>query len=255
MAYYPKRTIRINQEQSKRYSEIKINKNIINYLIQKNDKTQFKKIHSLNEKSGEIMSLYKKYSLNGNIHNDIERKNKARRSFLYLLNKKSKGTFCPQIVEYFEEMRKLKNKKNELKEIKEEDMDKSLKEKSNKFNNNLNNNISKSKNQNLELHTKVNFNNYLFIKKNYRNSDFNEENNKDFQWKDTDYMNIGENEKIYFKGNKFNFNKEAQPKKKFLEDNKDMEKYSQKKKKSKSRKKNIKKSRFQESKKSEDKLK
>ena len=30
MAYYPKRTIRINQEQSKRYSEIKINKNIIN---------------------------------------------------------------------------------------------------------------------------------------------------------------------------------------------------------------------------------
>ena len=166
MAYYPKRTIRINQEQSKRYSEIKINKNIINYLIQKNDKTQFKKIHSLNEKSGEIMSLYKKYSLNGNIHNDIERKNKARRSFLYLLNKKSKGTFCPQIVEYFEEMRKLKNKKNELKEIKEEDMDKSLKEKSN----NLNNNISESKNQNLELHTKVNFNNYLFIKKNYRNN-------------------------------------------------------------------------------------
>ena len=62
MAYYPKRTIRINQEQSKRYSEIKINKNIINYLIQKNDKTQFKKIHSLNEKSGEIMSLYNKLS-------------------------------------------------------------------------------------------------------------------------------------------------------------------------------------------------
>ena len=45
----------------------------------------------------------------------LKKKNKAKRCLLYLLNIKSKGTFCPQIVEYFKNIlkkEKRKNKKN-----------------------------------------------------------------------------------------------------------------------------------------------
>lgn len=46
--------------------------------------------------------------LNDNIHIDADKKSKARRSLLYLLNNLSGGSFCPEILEYFEELKKVK---------------------------------------------------------------------------------------------------------------------------------------------------
>lgn len=46
--------------------------------------------------------------LNDNIHIDADKKSKARRSLLYLLNNLSGGSFCPEIIDYFEELKKVK---------------------------------------------------------------------------------------------------------------------------------------------------
>jgi hypothetical protein len=43
--------------------------------------------------------------LNDNILNDFEHKDKARKGLLFLLNKLSSGSFCPEINQYFRELR------------------------------------------------------------------------------------------------------------------------------------------------------
>jgi hypothetical protein len=50
--------------------------------------------------------------LNDNILNDFENKDKARKGLLFLLNKLSNGTFCPEINDYFRELRENQIKEN-----------------------------------------------------------------------------------------------------------------------------------------------
>lgn len=50
--------------------------------------------------------------LNDNILNDFENKDKARKGLLFLLNKLSNGNFCPEISEYFKELRENQIKEN-----------------------------------------------------------------------------------------------------------------------------------------------
>ena len=240
----------VNKEQDKRNSTIKIDQNIINFLKQINETNNLKGLPTLNEKRKDKSHISKDNSLNENIHNDFDRKNKARRSLLYLLNIKSKGTFCPQIIDYFEEIKTLKKKEEQLKEIKEENIGNSIRNQSKNYTDNINNNISKMKNQLLDNQTKINFNNYKFIKRNDKNINISEENNlltkhytQDYDLHEMDlYYNEDSRKDLNIKGNKFNYNKEAQAKKKFLEeyniDNKDSGKSPHKKKKKKSWKKN-----------------
>lgn len=69
--------------------------------------------------------------LTDNIVNDFENKDKARKGLLYLLNKLSKGTFCPEIKEYFDEMRESRGRergsfKEKRDKIKSEENQKNL---------------------------------------------------------------------------------------------------------------------------------
>ena len=205
------------QETVPRNSKMHIEQNILNYLNQINEKNKLKKISSLNEeKYKKILVTNHNYTgLNENIHVDYERKNKARRSLLYLMNKMSGGTFCPQIEDYFKEIREIKKQEEQLKEVKEEENGDEGLDKNNKKNNNILSNL-KSKNNIL---------NYKFNKKNGKDSNnvekevniisknyVNDYNLKELE----EFIDSDEIEKI--NSNKFNFNKEAQAKKKFLEE-------------------------------------
>ena len=169
---------------------------------------------------------YNYNGLNENIHIDYERKNKARRSLLYLLNKMSGGTFCPQIVNYFKEIRELKKQEEQLKEVKEEDnLDESVRQPKTYISKN-NKNILPLKNPILVGQSKNNYLNYKFNRRSGKDNTFNNNEEKnaiskhyanDLGIKDLEhYIDSEEIEKM--NGNKFNFNKEAKAKKKFLEE-------------------------------------
>ena len=227
------RSSNATNEYLRQNSRVKIDQNILNYLSQVNEKGKLKKISSLNEaKDGKISSnTYN--GLNDNIHIDFERKNKARRSLLYLLNKMSGGTFCPQIIDYFKEIRELKKQEELLKEVKEEEnveeppiiINTTKMEKNNfKTSSNM---LSNYKNQILTGQNKNNYPSYNFTKRNEKdnnNNNINEEKSliskhyaRDFELKDLEKF-IDSEEIAKMNGNKFNFNKEAQAKKKFLEE-------------------------------------
>ena len=213
-------------------SRVKIDQNILNYLSQVNDKGKLKKISSLNEAKDGKISANTYNGLNDNIHIDFERKSKARRSLLYLLNKMSGGTFCPQIIDYFKEIRELKKQEELLKEVKEEDINEdeppiiinSTKGEKNNYIKNNNSILSNFKNQILNGQNKSNYPNYNFTKRNEKDNNINEEKSliskhyaRDFELKDLEKF-IDSDEIAKMNGNKFNFNKEAQAKKKFLEE-------------------------------------
>ena len=134
MSSFNYRTYRNYQERNKRKSSIQMNQNILNYFNKVNDHIGIKKIASLNDKKTEIL----KDSESENFQLDYERKNKAKKSLLYLLNIKSNGIFCPQILDYFEKMRESKSKENKHLEIKEKNIDHQMLFQLNENNNNNN---------------------------------------------------------------------------------------------------------------------
>ena len=92
-----------------------IDPTIITYISKvHHEKERPRKIASLNEFDNKDININN--GLNDNIHVDTDKKSKARRSLLYLLNIMSGGTFCPE-----NELREMRNKENqENKENKEE---------------------------------------------------------------------------------------------------------------------------------------
>lgn len=210
-----------------------IDQNIINYLSQVNEKGKLKKISTLNEaKIEKVLQNNNNYNgLNENVHIDFDRKNKARRSLLYLLNKMSGGTFCPQIINYFNEIRELNKQEEQLKEVKEEE----IIEKSEEPIINDAKALIQKKNQTLLTNfkkpilggqNKSNYINYKFQRRSGKNTTVSDKNEiniisknyaNDLGLKDMEkYIDIEEIEKS--NANKFNFTKEAQAKKKFLEE-------------------------------------
>ena len=107
---------------------------LLNYISRlQNEKEKPRRLQTLNDinSSGDqTSSLFN--GLNDNIHVDADKKYKARRSLLYLLNIMSGGTFCPEINEHFRKEREKKNEKNENNNV-------------NNNNNLPNNNISSTK--------------------------------------------------------------------------------------------------------------
>ena len=97
-----------------------IDPTIITYISKvHHEKERPRKIASINEFDNKDININN--GLNDNIHVDTDKKSKARRSLLYLLNVMSGGTFCPEINSYFNELREMKIKENqENKENKEE---------------------------------------------------------------------------------------------------------------------------------------
>ncbi len=97
-----------------------IDPTIITYISKvHHEKERPRKIASINEFDNKDLNINN--GLNDNIHVDTDKKSKARRSLLYLLNVMSGGTFCPEINSYFNELREMRNKENqENKENKEE---------------------------------------------------------------------------------------------------------------------------------------
>ena len=217
-----------NIDPMRKNSIVRIDQNILSYLNQINEKGKLKKIASLNEIKGEKKIFNNSNiiynGLNENIHVDYERKNKARRSLLYLLNKMSGGTFCPQIMDYFKEIRELKKQEEQLKEVNEEEnADESITQQ-NKNNSNILSNLKKPI---LVGKSKNNYLNYKFNKRNGKDNNIKEEKNEinaisknyanDLGIKDLEeFIDSEEIEKV--NGNKFNYNKEAQAKRKFLEE-------------------------------------
>ncbi len=210
-----------NETDNKRNSKARIDPNIINYLSQANEKGKLKKLSSLKEGKAEILPHNTYSGLNENIHLDHERKNKARRSLLYLLNKMSNGSFCPQIIDYFKEIRELKKQEEQLQEVKEEETEEPTIKESKPYMANNNNLLTNLKNPILSGKSKNNYINYKFNKRSGKDIVYNEDKNfvskqyaKDFELKDfEDFVDSEEIEKI--NNNKFNFNKEEKAKKNF----------------------------------------
>ena len=89
-----------------------IDPTIITYISKvHHEKERPRKIASLNEFDNKESNINN--GLNDNIHVDTDKKSKARRSLLYLLNIMSGGTFCPEINSYFNELREMKIKENQ----------------------------------------------------------------------------------------------------------------------------------------------
>ena len=97
-----------------------IDPSIITYISKvQHEKDRPRKIASIGDLDYKDSNINN--GLNDNIHVDTDKKSKARRSLLYLLNVMSGGTFCPEINNYFNELREMRNKENqENKENKEE---------------------------------------------------------------------------------------------------------------------------------------
>ena len=89
-----------------------IDPSIITYISKvQHEKDRPRKIASIGELDYKDSNINN--GLNDNIHVDTDKKSKARRSLLYLLNVMSGGTFCPEINNYFNELREMKNKENQ----------------------------------------------------------------------------------------------------------------------------------------------
>lgn len=121
MSIYQRDSYRTNNEENKKRSSIQMKQNILNYFTKANTRNKIKKIASLNDKKTEIIKENKKEDF----FKDFEKKAKARRSLLYLLNIKSGGTYYPQIIEYFKQIKKSKMKEDFFKEIKENNIQES----------------------------------------------------------------------------------------------------------------------------------
>ena len=86
-----------------------IDPSIITYISKvQHEKDRPRKIASIGDLDYKDSNINN--GLNDNIHVDTDKKSKARRSLLYLLNVMSGGTFCPEINNYFNELREMKNK-------------------------------------------------------------------------------------------------------------------------------------------------
>ena len=110
-----------------------IDPTIITYISKvHHEKERPRKIASVNEFENKDLNINN--GLNDNIHVDTDKKSKARRSLLYLLNIMSGGTFCPEINSYFNELREMKIKENQEKK-ENKDLPKLEKEEINHANN------------------------------------------------------------------------------------------------------------------------
>ena len=169
MSFINKRSWRIKQGPNKRRSSIQIKQNM---LINFNRGVEKIKISPINDKKTDK----KNNSLYENCKIDYERKNKAKRCLLYLLNIKSKGTFCPEIVDYFKKIKESKIKEDEFNEIKEEKLDKSKKFESNINKVNPHIILPKIENQKIERKVEIKYENNKNESKD-KKIDISEENN------------------------------------------------------------------------------
>lgn len=169
MSFINKRSWRIKQGPNKRRSSIQIKQNM---LINFNRGVEKIKLSPINDKKTDK----KNNSLYENCKIDYERKNKAKRCLLYLLNIKSKGTFCPEIVDYFKKIKESKIKEDEFNEIKEEKLDKSKKFESNINKVNPHIILPKIENQKIERKVEIKYENNKNESKD-KKIDISEENN------------------------------------------------------------------------------
>ena len=215
MSFFNKGSWRIKPGPNKRKSSIQINQNMFNFFNKGNEGSKTKTSSVLNDKKIEKINN----SLYENCKADFEKKNKAKRCLLYLLNIKSKGTFCPQIVEYFKNIEKTKIKEEDLGEIIEKDLENQEKIKPNIEEKKPHEFTSKFKTQIMEKQTGINFINLKNDENKEKeenikqeNNIINENNELNFDFKDSENFIIEntESEKKEDTQNKIDLNQESQ---------------------------------------------
>ena len=215
MSFFNKGSWRIKPGPNKRKSSIQINQNTFNFFNKGNEGSKTKTSSVLNDKKTEKINN----SLYENCKADFEKKNKAKRCLLYLLNIKSKGTFCPQIVEYFKNIKKTKIKVEDLGEIIEKDLENQEKIKPNIEEKKPHEFTSKFKTQIMEKQTGINFINLKNDENKEKEENINQENNiinenneLNFDFKDSENFIIEntESEKKEDTQNKIDLNQESQ---------------------------------------------
>ena len=215
MSFFNKGSWRIKPGPNKRKSSIQINQNTFNFFNKGNEGSKTKTSSVLSDKKTEKINN----SLYENCKADFEKKNKAKRCLLYLLNIKSKGTFCPQIVEYFKNIKKTKIKVEDLGEIIEKDLENQEKIKPNIEEKKPHEFTSKFKTQIMEKQTGINFINLKNDENKEKeenikqeNNIINENNELNFDFKDSENFIIEntESEKKEDTQNKIDLNQESQ---------------------------------------------
>ena len=215
MSFFNKGSWRIKPGPNKRKSSIQINQNTFNFFNKGNEGSKTKTSSVLSDKKAEKINN----SLYENCKADFEKKNKAKRCLLYLLNIKSKGTFCPQIVEYFKNIKKTKIKVEDLGEIIEKDLENQEKIKPNIEEKKPHEFTSKFKTQIMEKQTGINFINLKNDENKEKEENINQENNiinenneLNFDFKDSENFIIEntESEKKEDTQNKIDLNQESQ---------------------------------------------
>lgn len=215
MSFFNKGSWRIKPGPNKRKSSIQINQNMFNFFNKGNEGSKTKTSSVLIDKKTEKINN----SLYENCKADFEKKNKAKRCLLYLLNIKSKGTFCPQIVEYFKNIEKTKIKEEDLGEIIEKDLENQEKIKPNIEEKKPREFTSKFKTQIMEKQTGINFINLKNDENKEKeenikqeNNIINENNELNFDFKDSENFIIEntESEKKEDTQNKIDLNQESQ---------------------------------------------
>ena len=215
MSFFNKGSWRIKPGPNKRKSSIQINQNMFNFFNKGNEGSKTKTSSVLIDKKTEKINN----SLYENCKADFEKKNKAKRCLLYLLNIKSKGTFCPQIVEYFKNIKKTKIKVEDLGEIIEKDLENQEKIKPNIEEKKPHEFTSKFKTQIMEKQTGINFINLKNDENKEKeenikqeNNIINENNELNFDFKDSENFIIEntESEKKEDTQNKIDLNQESQ---------------------------------------------
>ena len=215
MSFFNKGSWRIKPGPNKRKSSIQINQNTFNFFNKGNEGSKTKTSSVLIDKKTEKINN----SLYENCKADFEKKNKAKRCLLYLLNIKSKGTFCPQIVEYFKNIEKTKIKEEDLGEIIEKDLENQEKIKPNIEEKKPHEFTSKFKTQIMEKQTGINFINLKNDENKEKEENINQENNiinenneLNFDFKDSENFIIEntESEKKEDTQNKIDLNQESQ---------------------------------------------
>jgi hypothetical protein len=215
MSFFNKGSWRIKPGPNKRKSSIQINQNMFNFFNKGNEGSKTKTSSVLSDKKTEKINN----SLYENCKADFEKKNKAKRCLLYLLNIKSKGTFCPQIVDYFKNIKKTKIKVEDLGEIIEKDLENQEKIKPNIEEKKPHEFTSKFKTQIMEKQTGINFINLKNDENKEKEENINQENNiinenneLNFDFKDSENFIIEntESEKKEDTQNKIDLNQESQ---------------------------------------------
>ena len=215
MSFFNKGSWRIKPGPNKRKSSSQINQNMFNFFNKGNEGSKTKTSSVLSDKKTEKINN----SLYENCKADFEKKNKAKRCLLYLLNIKSKGTFCPQIVEYFKNIKKTKIKEEDLGEIIEKDLENQEKIKPNIEEKKPHEFTSKFKTQIMEKQTGINFINLKNDENKEKEENINQENNiinenneLNFDFKDSENFIIEntESEKKEDTQNKIDLNQESQ---------------------------------------------